>query len=130
MAKEISGRGRRRSRETGNQGVGDFRFITFTIFFFFFSIILLYHFFLYFFSAHNIHPHPHPHPRPTTSTHYPRPTTFSDTRVKQSQYSQRTVIIDLMKNQLEQMVISFHRGLPYKSDAGARRLQIPRFGLT
>ena len=116
MAKEISGRGRRRSRETGNQGVGDFRFITFTIFFLFFFNYFTLSFFFYTFFLPTTFTHTH--------THDPRPTTFSDTRVKQSQYSQRTVIIDLMKNQLEQMVISFRRGLPYKSDAGARRLQI------
>ena len=32
-----------------------------------------------FFFTHDIYPHPHP--RPTTSTHYPRPTTFSYTRL-------------------------------------------------
>ena len=45
--------------------------------YFFFSITLLYHFFFYTFFTHNIYPYPHP--RPTTSTHYPRPTTFSYT---------------------------------------------------
>ena len=88
-------------------------FYNFFLFFFqlFYFIIFFYTFFL-------------PTKFTHTHNHDPRPTTFSDTRVKQSQCSQRTVIIDLMKNQLEQMVISFRRGLPYKSDAGARRLQI------
>ena len=47
MAKKISGRGRRRSREkSGNQGVGDFCFINILhLFSTFFSITLLYHFF-------------------------------------------------------------------------------------
>ena len=71
VAKEISGRGRRRSRdEKGNQGVGDLRFINISQLFsiyFFFNYFLLYHFFYSFF-PHDIYPHPHP--RPTTSTHY------------------------------------------------------------
>ena len=92
-----------------------FSFHNFYNFFFFFNYFTL-SFFFYTFFLPTTFTHTH--------THDPRPTTFSDTRVKQSQYSQRTVIIDLMKNQLEQMVISFRRGLPYKSDAGARRLQI------
>ena len=80
---EISGRGRRRSRdEKGNQGVGDFRFINiwqlFPFLFFFYLITFFYHFFFcHTFFTHDIYPHPHP--RPTTSTHYPRPTTFSYT---------------------------------------------------
>ena len=47
VAKKISGRGRRRSREkSGNQGVGDFCFINILhLFSTFFSITLLYHFF-------------------------------------------------------------------------------------
>ena len=62
LSREISGRGRRRSREQGNHWVRDFRFTTFTIFFyFFFSINLLYHIFLHFFYTH------------------PQPTTFSYT---------------------------------------------------
>ena len=69
VAKEISGRGRRRSRdEKGNQGVGDLRFINISQLFsiyFFFNYFLLYHFFYSFF-PHDIYPHP----RPTTSTHY------------------------------------------------------------
>ena len=36
----------------------------------------------------------------------------------------KTVTIDLTKNQAELMVICFPGGLPHKSDAGARRLQI------
>ena len=69
VAKEKSGRRQRRSREKGNQGVGDFRFINFTICFsFFVSITLLYHFF-------STHTHD---PRPLPTTH-PRPTRFSYT---------------------------------------------------
>ena len=82
VCKEISGRGRRRSRnEKGNQGVGDFRFINILQFF-----SIYYYYFLSFFSIRFLpttftHTHTHdPHPRPTTSTHYPRPTTFSYTR--------------------------------------------------
>ena len=37
----------RRSREKSNQGVGDFRFITFTIFFFFFQLL---HFIIFFYT--------------------------------------------------------------------------------
>ena len=44
--------------------------------------------------------------------------------MKQSQYSQKMVIIDLTKNQVEQWWSASPRGLPYKSDVGARRLQI------
>ena len=59
MAREISERGRRRSREKDNQGVRDIRFINILqLFLQFFSITLLYHFFHTFF--------------PTTSTHDPR----------------------------------------------------------
>ena len=36
VVKEISGRGQRRSREKGNQGVGGFRFINILHFFYFF----------------------------------------------------------------------------------------------
>ena len=79
VSKEISGRGRTRSRGVkGNQGVGDFRFINilqfFSIYYYYYYYFLS--FFPYFFT-HDIYPHPHP--RPTTSTHYPRPTTFSYT---------------------------------------------------
>ena len=79
VCKEVSGRGRRRSR--GDQGVGDFRFINI---FQFFSIYYYYDYYYYYylfiiffltFFTHVIYPHP----RPTTSTHYPRPTTFSCT---------------------------------------------------
>ena len=82
-----TGRGRRRSRDAkGNQEVGDFRFTNilelFSIYFFF-SITLLYHSFsILFLPTTFTHTHTHdPHPRPTTSTHYPRPTTFSYTRL-------------------------------------------------
>ena len=82
VAKEISGRGRRRGRdEKGNQGVGYFHFINILQLasIYFFSIILLYHFF----SIPMTFTHTHTHdPRPTTSTHYPRPTTFSFIHVK------------------------------------------------
>ena len=71
VAKEKSGRRQRRSREKGNQGVGDFRFINFTICFsFFVSITLLYHFFLYFFLPTTF-THTHD-PRPLPTTHDPR----------------------------------------------------------
>ena len=66
VAKEKSGRGRRRSREKGYQGVEDFRFITFIIFSFFFSILYFIIFFYTLFT-HFVYPHP-------------RPTTFSYTR--------------------------------------------------
>ena len=56
--------GRRRSREKGNQGVGDFSFITTTIFFNYFTLS----FFSWLFT-HDIYPHPHPRP----TTHDPRP---------------------------------------------------------
>ena len=63
VAKEKSGRGRRRCREKGNQGVGDFRSIIFYTFFLnYFSLSF---FFLYSF-------YPRYLPTPTTSTHYPR----------------------------------------------------------
>ena len=66
LAKEMSGRGQRRSREEkGKHGVGDFRFINifqFFSIFFFFSVTLLYQFFfLYFFN-----PRPLLTPTPTT----------------------------------------------------------------
>ena len=86
MAKKISGRGRRRSRnEKGNQGVGNFRFINivqiFSIYCCFFYFVI---FFLYlFYPRHLPTPTPTTHdPRPTTSTHYPRPTTFSYTHYR------------------------------------------------
>ena len=64
VAKEISGRGRTRSREKGNQGVGDVRFINIlqlNFFYLFFLIALLHHFFPYLFT-HEIYPHPRPTP--------------------------------------------------------------------
>jgi len=69
VAKEISGRGRRRSREKGNEGVGDFRFINILKIFIFILIQLEYFtlsfFCLYFFYPRHL-------PTPTHSTHYPR----------------------------------------------------------
>ena len=63
VAKEISGRGRRGSREMGNQGVGDSRCINILqLFSMFFSITLSY--FPYYFYPRHL-------PTPTTSTHYP-----------------------------------------------------------
>ena len=67
VAKEISVRGRRRSRdEKGNQGVGDFRFINilqlFSIYFFFFNYFTRSFFFLYFFYPRHL-------PTPTPTTH-------------------------------------------------------------
>ena len=80
VANEISGRGRRSRDEKGNQGVGDFRFINIIQFFSIYD-----YYFLSFFSIlflPTTFNYPHPHPRPTTSTHYPRPTTFSYTHVR------------------------------------------------
>ena len=76
VAKEISGRGRRRSGdEKGNQGVGDFRFINILQIF-----SIYYYYFLSFFSILVLPTtFTHTGPRPTTSSHYPRPTTFSYT---------------------------------------------------
>ena len=68
VAKEISGRGRRRSREKGNELVGDFRFIKILklfILFYFILITLLYLFFPHFFYPRSL-------PTPMHSTHYPR----------------------------------------------------------
>ena len=80
VSKEISGRGRRRSRgEKGNQGVGDFRFINILQFFLFIIIIISSLFSILFFT-HDIYPHPHPRPTPTTHDLYPLPTTFSYTQ--------------------------------------------------
>ena len=83
VSKKISGRGRRRSRgEKRNQGVGDFRFINILQFFFYLLLLLsfLSFFSLLFLPTTFTHTHTHdPHPRSTTSTHYPRPTTFSYT---------------------------------------------------
>ena len=79
VAKEISGRGRRRSGdEKGNQGVGDFRFINILQIF-----SIYYYYFLSFFSILVLPTtFTHTGPRPTTSSHYPWPTTFSYTRSK------------------------------------------------
>ena len=72
VAKEISGRGRRKSREKGNELVGNFRFINnLKLFYIYFVLItLLYHFFPILFL-------------PTTFTHthafYPLSPTFSYT---------------------------------------------------
>ena len=74
MAKEKSGKRQRRSREKGNQGVGDFRFINFTSCFSFFVLItfLLYHFFsILFLPTTFTHTHTHD-PRPLPTTHDPR----------------------------------------------------------
>ena len=82
-----TGRGRRSRDEKGNQGVGDILFTNilqlFSIYFFF-SITLLYHLYSILFSPTTFtHTHTHdPHPRPTTSTHDPRPTTFSYTPLR------------------------------------------------
>ena len=81
VSKEISGRGRTRSRGVkGNQGVGDFRFINILQFFSIYLLLLFfYHFFHTFLPTTFTHTHTHTHthdPQPTTSTHYPRPTTF------------------------------------------------------
>ena len=76
MAKEIAGRGRRRSREKGNQGVGDFRFINILHFFLFFlKFASLFNFFvkLSFYPRHLTTPMTHTHdPRPLPTTHDPR----------------------------------------------------------
>ena len=74
VAKEKSGKRQRRSREKGNQGVGDFRFINFTSCFSFFVLItfLLYHFFsILFLPTTFTHTHTHD-PRPLPTTHNPR----------------------------------------------------------
>ena len=74
VAKKISGRGRRRSRdEKGNHGVGDFRFTNISQLFsiyFFFNYFTLSYFFLYFFNPWHL-----PTPTPTTYDLYPLPTT-------------------------------------------------------
>ena len=85
VAQEKSGRGRRGSREKGNQGVGDFRFVNILqLFLFIFIIILLFFFnyftlsfFLYFFLPTTFNQtyarstHSHDQPRPLTM-HSPR----------------------------------------------------------
>ena len=70
VTKEISGTGRRRSREKGNQGVEGLHFknILQLFFIYFFSITLS--FFLYFFYPRHL---PTPTPTPTPTTHNPRP---------------------------------------------------------
>ena len=70
VSKEISGRGRRRSRGVkGNQGVGDFRSINilqfFSIYYYYYYYYLFIIFFLTFFT-HDTYPHPLP------TTHDPR----------------------------------------------------------
>ena len=72
MSKEISGRGRTRSRGVkGNQGVGDFRFINILQFF----SIYYYYYYYYYLSFFPIlfYPRHLPTPTPTTHTHDPRP---------------------------------------------------------
>ena len=76
VAKEISGRGRRRSRdEKGNQGVGDLRFINISQLFstyFFFSITSYYIIFsILFLPTTFTHTHTHD-PRPLHTTYDPR----------------------------------------------------------
>ena len=63
VAKEISGRGRRRSRdENGNQGVGDFRFINILPIFSIYYYFLFYHFFsIPFLPTTFTHTHTHTH---------------------------------------------------------------------
>ena len=113
MAKEISGRGRRRSPdEKGNQGVGDFLFINILqlfLFMSFFQLLLLYQFF-YTFLTHDIYPHPHPHTRPTTSTHYPRPMTFSYTPEKSCVQRWYTVIANITAKSLNFWLIKLVKG--------------------
>ena len=73
VAKEMSGRGRRRGRdEQGNQGVGYFRFINIL------QLVSIYFFFNYFtLSFFFLYPRHLPTPTPTPTTHdlYPLPTT-------------------------------------------------------
>ena len=81
VSKEISGRGRRRSRGLkGNQGVGDFRSINILQFFSIYYCCFFLSFICHTFFTHDIYPHPHQRSTSTTSTHYPRPTTFSYTQ--------------------------------------------------
>ena len=80
VAKEISGRGRRKTREKGNKAVGGFRFINILHFFYFFLIRFTFYFFIKLFFLRTAFAHTHdPHPRPTTHDLYPLPTTFSYT---------------------------------------------------
>ena len=80
-----TGRGGRSRDEKGNQGVGDIRFTNKYFIPFFYSFLFFNYFtlslFFYTFFTHDIYPHPHS--RPTTSTHHPRPTTFSYTLDRQ-----------------------------------------------
>ena len=70
VSKEISGRGRRRSRGVkGNQGVGDFRSINILQFF---SIYYYYYFIIF---SILFYPRHLPTPTPTTHDLYPLPTT-------------------------------------------------------
>ena len=71
VAKEKSGRRQRRSREKGNQGVGDFRYINFTIFFLF--LFQLLYFIIFFSILFSLTTFTHTHdPRPLPTTHNPR----------------------------------------------------------
>ena len=108
----LTGRGRRSRDEKGNQGVGDILFTNilhlFSIYFFF-SITLVRSpyfitYFVYFF---------YPHPRPTTSTHDPRPATFS--------YTHNLVIDGNSK-------IAFSRMLPRNKNAPWRQTTVWRHG--
>ena len=70
-----------RKRQSRSSRFSFHKYFTTFFYLFLFWITLLYHiFFLLFFFTHEIYPHPHP--LPTTSTHYPRPTTFSYTRLE------------------------------------------------
>ena len=72
-----------RKRQSRSSRFSFHKYFTTFFYLFLFWITLLYHiFFLDFFFTHEIYPHPHP--RPTTSTHYPRPTTFSYTRLRRA----------------------------------------------
>ena len=80
VSKEISGRGRRRSRGVkGNQGVGDFRSINilqfFSIYYYYYYYYYLFIIFFLTFFTHDIYPHPHSRPTPTTHDLYPLPAT-------------------------------------------------------
>ena len=100
VAKEISGRGRTRSREKGNQGIGDFRFINIlqlNFFYLFFFQLLCFIIFFYTFFTHEIYPHPRP--KPTTQDHYPRPTTFSYTRQQSFTVKNSTLTQTIKYNQ-------------------------------
>ena len=88
VSEEISGRGRRRSRGVkGNKGVGDFRFKNILQFF---SIYYYYYLFIIFF-PYFFYPRHLPTPTPTTSTHYPRPTTFSYTLTQNDTLTKKSI---------------------------------------